>query len=169
MLDKKCEYSGDILEASIEKIEFLLKKDYGISKRSVAILAIQEDEEILALIKTGEPENFARIVEIIDHTKSQYDSPLSYIISIRRQEEASRITTKSVEQTSQIKLTFKEKLSRAMIRPITGLPLLVLILYYGLYKFVGEFGAGTVVDFIETDIFEKIIRHAFIKNTIAWS
>lgn len=171
MLDQKCEYSGDILESSIEKIESLLKKDYGISKRSVAILALQEDEEIADLIKTGEPENFVRIKEIIDHTKSHYDSPLSYIISIRRQEEASRITSKSVEQISQVKLTFKEKLSRAMIRPLTGIPLLVLILYYGLYKFVGEFGAGTVVDFIETDIFENNINPIVVRlltSIIPW-
>ena len=33
-----------------------------------------------------------------------------------------------------------------------------MILYYGIYKFVGEFGAGTVVDFIETDIFENNIN-----------
>ncbi|MDO8734079.1 MAG: nucleoside recognition domain-containing protein [Elusimicrobiota bacterium] len=160
---QKCEYSGDILEASIEKIESLLKSDYGISKRSVAILAIQEDEEILVLIKTGEPENFVRIKEIIDHTKSHYASPLSYIISIRRQEEASRIAGRSVEQMSGTKLTLNEKLSRAMIKPLTGIPFLVLILYYGLYKFVGEFGAGTVVDFIETDIFEKIINPVMVR------
>lgn len=172
MLYQKCEYHGDILEASIEKIESLLKKDYGISKRSVAILVIQEDEEIVELIKTGEPESFIRIKEIIDHTKSHYNSPLSYIISIRRQEEASRIATKSVEQTSQIKLTFKEKLSRAMIRPLTGIPILALILYYGLYKFVGEFGAGTVVDFIETDIFENKINPLMVRlftSIIPWS
>src|SRR3989338_6458064 len=45
-----------------------------------------------------------------------------------------------------------------MIILFSGVPILLLILYYGIYKFVGEFGAGTVVDFIETDIFEKNIN-----------
>src|SRR3989338_9809406 len=55
-------------------------------------------------------------------------------------------------------MSFRERLSRIMINPFTGVPILLLILYYGLYKFVGEFGAGTMVDFIETDIFEKILN-----------
>ena len=45
-----------------------------------------------------------------------------------------------------------------MMNPFTGTPILILILYWGIYKFVGEFGAGTVVDFIERDIFEKNIN-----------
>ena len=40
-----------------------------------------------------------------------------------------------------------------MIHPLTGVPFLLLVLYFGLYKFVGQFGAGTVVDFIEGEYF----------------
>jgi ferrous iron transport protein B len=41
-----------------------------------------------------------------------------------------------------------------MISPWTGIPILLLILYYGIYWFVGDFGAGTLVDFLEGTIFE---------------
>jgi ferrous iron transport protein B len=41
-----------------------------------------------------------------------------------------------------------------MMNPWTGIPLLLLVLYFGLYKFVGGFGAGTVVDFLESTIFD---------------
>jgi ferrous iron transport protein B len=41
-------------------------------------------------------------------------------------------------------------------------PLLLLVLYFGLYKFVGDFGAGTVVDFFEGTIFEGQINPWFI-------
>lgn len=163
MLDHKCEHSGDIFEASLEKIELLLKKDYGISKRSMALLMLQEDENILEMVKADEPDSFVQIWAIIDHVKSHFDEPLSYIISIRRQEEASRIVSRSVEHLEEIKLSFREKLSRAMINPLTGIPILLLILYYGLYKFVGEFGAGTVVDFIETNIFENNINPFIVR------
>src|SRR3989338_8563562 len=77
---------------------------------------------------------------------------------MRRQEEASRIVSSTIEHLPKPGLPFKEKLSRIMINPVTGIPILLLVLYYGVYKFVGEFGAGTVVDFIETDIFEKNIN-----------
>lgn len=157
-MPEEFEDKGDILEISLEKIESLLKRDYGISGRSIGLLLLQEDEEIAALVKSREPENYKFIVEIINHTKGHYHEPLSYIISQRRQEEASSIVSRAIEHSPKTGLPFKEKLSRVMINPITGIPILLVILYYGIYKFVGEFGAGIVVDFIEADIFEKIIN-----------
>lgn len=149
---------GDILETALEKIESLLKDDHGLSKRAIGLLLLQEDSEIMRLVKSSQPEAWIDIERIVSQTKARYSDPLSYIITLRRQEEASRIVKEAVEHLPQTNLSFKERLSRIMINPLTGTPLLLLILYYGLYKFVGEFGAGTVVDFIETDIFEKNIN-----------
>ncbi len=61
---------------------------------------------------------------------------------------------KSVKIFSRVVKRIKKprKLSRfdkMLISPITGIPILALVIYLGLYKFVGEFGAGTVVDFFE--------------------
>ncbi len=153
-MSETCKYVGDILENSLEKIENLLKADYGISRRSIGLLLLQEDEEIISLIKSNEPESFDQIMEILNHAKMHFHEPLSYIISLARQEEANSIVSRAIEHSPSTGLPFKEKLSRVMINPITGIPILLVILYYGIYKFVGEFGAGTVVDFIETDIFE---------------
>lgn len=36
----------------------------------------------------------------------------------------------------------------------TAIPLAALVLYLGVYEFVGSFGAGTLVDWIETDLYE---------------
>ena len=119
---------------------------------------LQEDKEVISLVTSGEPDVWSRIKEIIEQAKSHYAGPLAYIIAIRRQEEASRITKEAVEHSPSAKMPFRERLSRIMINPVTGLPILLLILYWGIYKFVGEFGAGTVVDFIETDMFEKIFN-----------
>ncbi len=149
---------GDILEVALEKIESLLKNDYGISKRAIGLLLLQEDGEIASLVKAKQPDAWVKIEEIVKETRARYSDPLSYIITLRRQEEASRIVKEAVEHLPHAKLSFKENLSRIMINPLTGMPLLLLILYYGLYKFVGTFGAGTVVNFIERDIFEKNIN-----------
>ncbi len=149
---------GDILETSLEKIENLLKEDYGISKRSIGLLLLQEDEEIIQLVKSNEIENFARIMEIINHAKAHYSEPISYIISLQRQEEASYIISANIEHLPGGKVSFKEKLSRVMINPLTGMPIMLLVLYYGIYEFVGKFGAGVLVDFIEKGIFEKNVN-----------
>ncbi len=158
MSELKSREGADILEVSLRKIELLLEVNYGISNRSVALLLLQEDSEIISLVKSSEPQNFNQIMDIVNFTKTHYHDPLAYIISLQRQEEASRIISRAIEHLPDVKFTFREKLSRIMINPLTGVPLLLLVLYYGIYKFVGEFGAGTVVDFIETDIFEKVIN-----------
>lgn len=166
-----CKYVGDVLENSLGRIENLLKADYGISKRSIGLLVLQDDEEIISLVKFKDPQSLDQIMEVVNHAKTYFHDPLSYIISLARQEEANSIVSRAIEYFPGTGLPFKEKLSRVMINPVTGIPILLLILYYGIYKFVGEFGAGTVVDFIETDIFESHINpwitHIF-SSIIPW-
>lgn len=48
------------------------------------------------------------------------------------------------------------KIDKILISPLTGPLVLALVLYFGLYKFVGCFGAGTVVDILEGG-FEKYV------------
>ena len=49
------------------------------------------------------------------------------------------------------------------MNPIAGFPLLFLILYFGLYKFVGVFGAGTVVGYIEETIYDSHLNPLLVK------
>lgn len=160
MREQKSKYLGDdILEISLEKIESLLKADYYISKRAIGLLLLQEDRWVIALVKEKEaPDVYNQVEAIVTDTKLHYHQPLSYVISLRRQEESSRIIRGAIEHLPQAKMPFRERLSQVMMNPFTGMPILILILYWGIYKFVGEFGAGTLVDFIETDIFEKNIN-----------
>ena len=159
MYGTKDKTTGDFLEISLKKIETLLQGDYNLSRRAVALLLLQEDVELTSLAVTTEsPEISAKITEILIQTKAHYHDPLTYLIALRRQEEVNRILKETVEYRPGTKLPPREQLSRIMTNPVTGTPLLLLILYFGLYKFVGGFGAGTLVDFIEIDIFAKIIN-----------
>jgi ferrous iron transport protein B len=47
-----------------------------------------------------------------------------------------------------------------LIRPITGVPALLVVLFVGLYLFVGKFGGGTVVDWIEGTVFARWVTPA---------
>lgn len=154
---------GDELEISLEKIEGLLKGEYGFSKRSIGLLVLQEDDEIISLVRSNEPENIRHIMKIAADIKGHYTEPLSYIIPVQRQAEASRIVSSGVKHLPAAKLPFKEKLSRVMINPVTGVPILLVILYYGIYEFVGRFGAGVLVDLIEKRIFEEQINPLMIR------
>ena len=55
----------------------------------------------------------------------------------------------------------QEALSRATRSPLTGLPILALVLY-AMYLFVGVFGAQTLVGFFEDGVFGRAINPAAI-------
>jgi len=163
--------TGDVLEASLEKIEALLTRDYGISGRAIGLLLLQDDDEMASRVEAEEPGAWTQIKGIVAETKARYSDPLSYIIAMRRQEEASRISRTAVEHPLHAEESLKDRLSRIMINPLTGTPLLLLILYYGVYKFVGGFGAGTVVNYMEGHIFEGHVTPwvtRFFTRLIPW-
>lgn len=173
MNGKRLTYPGPVeysIEIALEKIEGLLKKGYGLSKRSVGLLLLKEEQEIKDLVKENEPEIIPKIEEITEQIKGHYVNPIEYEVALRQKEEASRIVSRVVRLKKE-RISFVERLSRLTMNPITGLPILFFVLYWGLYKFVGDFGAGTVVDFIEGTIFEGYINPFITKifaHIIPW-
>lgn len=145
---------SDEIENNIAKISGLLKKDYSISKKTIASLVLQNDNDVLDMIK--KEGDFNKIKTLSDKAAS---SQMGYKISHERQEKARDIIAERlILDENRKRGVWRERLSQIMIHPIFGLPILAAVLWFGLYKFVGEFGAGTMVNFIETNIFENIIN-----------
>lgn len=167
------DYRGPVeysIEIAIEKIENLLKEDYSISGRSMALLLLQQDQEMLEFVKEKDPTTSGEIEAIIKEARTHYVNPINYELALERQNEVREIISKVVRQKKET-VSLRERLSRLTMNPITGIPILLFVLYWGLYKFVGDFGAGTVVDFLEGTIFEKHLNPFIIKifnNIIPW-
>jgi ferrous iron transport protein B len=70
--------------------------------------------------------------------------------------------TERVRRVSTLSLAYvQEALARATRRPVTGLPILAVVLY-ALYLFVGVFGAQTLVKLLEDGVFGQGINPAAI-------
>lgn len=149
---KKIGYD-DPIEIYLSRLEAQIIGDYKISRRSVAMLLLQEDGQMLALVRGKEGDRANEILRIIREAKTHYAHPLSYIISQCRQKEAGRISSAVMNFKEGRRITIRERLSKIMMNPFTGAPILLIVLYYGLYKFVGTFGAGILVDFLEDKVF----------------
>jgi len=141
------------IENSLLEIARHLKSDYVLSKRAVALLLLQEDEDMLGKVQAAEGSSFLKIIDIINRVKQHYEQPLNYVIALTRQQKVQEITGRRVYQQEQKSRNLAEIMSRLTMRPLTGLPILLLVLYFGLYQFVGVFGAGTLVDLLEENIF----------------
>ncbi len=162
---------NEILESAVSKITPLIKGKYPISKRSLALMLLQDDEDVEKIISEKESDNCENIHSIVTETTLKFRQPLNYLIKLKLQKESTGLVSEILTETEDIKIGWREKISRAMINPLTGIPILLLILYFGLYQFVGVFGAGDLVDLVESTIFGEWINPVitqFVVNSIPY-
>ena len=148
---------GSALDRTVTQIEGLLTGQYVLSKRAIALLLLQDDEQIRDLVKARDAQAYEQIGRIAGAARQSYSDPLDYVIALRRQQKINELLLGVIEPTGARKSSLTETLSRWTMHPATGIPILLLVLYLGLYKFVGQFGAGTVVDFLESHLFDNHI------------
>ena len=144
---------GDVIEEAVEQLSALLPDQGFISKRMLSLLLLLEDQEVTELMQKMLGEKIFAVKQIVNNAKTRLDEPPDYLITLKRQEETRALLQEIVAYPALDKKGFKETLSQITMNPWSGPVILLLVLYYGLYKFVGDFGAGTLVNFIETSHF----------------
>lgn len=160
------------IEKYINLISKELKSDYNVSKRSIALFLLQDDQEMKKLVSDEEKNNYKKIITVLQDISEKSDEDISYLISKERQDLSNDIVLKSVRiKESKTSRTY-EVINSLVINPLTGVPILILVLYFVFYKFVGGFGAGTLVDFIEGELFDEYLipkTKFFFEAIIPWS
>ncbi len=128
-------------------------------------------------VEKNDFEKFQRLAEI---ASEKAGIPLPYLFTLKRQELVNEIVEQIMEiqdkekeikeqKTGQKAKTEKRKKARKKVllaenidsvltHPLLGIPVLLLVLYFGLYRFVGVFAAGTLVDFLENTVFGEHIN-----------
>jgi ferrous iron transport protein B len=159
------------LEKDIEDITTLLKGDYILSRKALAILLLQRDEEVAELVQRTEGEGYETIAKLVKGIIFAHRESFHLDLSMERKGIVKGVMAGVLTIPAERRVTFGERLSRWSVRPLTGIPLLLIVLYFGLYKFVGDFGAGTLVDFLEKGVFEEHFNPwitGIVKGIIPW-
>jgi ferrous iron transport protein B len=159
------------LEIDIDSVAQLIHGEYPLSKKSLALLLLQRDEEVTRLITEREGNGFAAIADMVREKTFERRESFHLDLSMERKGIVKALLAGVFNLPDKRVVTFNERLSRWAVRPVTGIPLLLVVLYYGLYKFVGDFGAGTLVDFLEGTLFEQHFNPwvtGLIKGVIPW-
>ncbi len=164
-------YTGS-MEIAVESIARVLPASLPshISKRMYALFVLADDEEISADIRTRDPVASAQIHAVAGTLQSLSSQPLAYMIAVQQKQVTQQLIERVMTSTD-VRPGFKEWLSRLMMNPVTGLPILLLVLYWGFYRFVGGFGAGTVVNFLEGTVFGQHVNPmltAFFTRVLPW-
>ncbi|MDA8413392.1 MAG: ferrous iron transport protein B [Desulfobacteraceae bacterium] len=156
-----------LLEQDIAQVTQHMSGSYIMSPKSLALLLLQQDEEVTALFKEWDRDGYAALAEKVRQITFERRESFHLDLSLERKDIVRKLIKDVVVAPEKRVVTLGERISTLAVRPLTGVPLLLIVLYFGLYKFVGEFGAGTVVDLLEKQLFEArfnpwittVIRH----------
>lgn len=156
-------YYGDELEIAIAKVQNSLSASYSISKRAISVLLLEDDQDVLNLVKNNESD-FNNVESVLKEESSKFSENIKYLTKLRLSDYAQffkkTYTTIDLVAKAEINIDKKEKLSRIMIHPVYGLIILACVLFFGLYLFVGVLGAGYLVDLLENVVFGQYINPA---------
>jgi len=115
-------------------------------------------------------EKFQKLAKI---ASAKAGVPLPYLFTLKRQElvngiveQVMEVQEKETDQETKTekkkrdtkKILLAENIDSVLTHPLLGIPVLFLVLYFGLYLFVGVFAAGTLVDFLENTVFGEHIN-----------
>ncbi|MBI4835564.1 MAG: ferrous iron transport protein B [Planctomycetes bacterium] len=150
-----------LIEAAINRLISLFP-DSNISRRFLALMFLSGDDSIIEhLCSAFSPEQIREMENIRDETARHFGQPLSYIINQARLKRIEEIVTEVEKHEIKQKLTFATSLGKLMMHPFWGIFMLLFVLWL-IYEIVGVFGAGTMVNFLEKNVFGEYVNPAVI-------
>ena len=144
---------GNGVGQAIRNIRMRLSGTYGADRTAISSLFLQGDPEVGQLVTDTESDKGegARVASAL--ATSGFGAPAPYRVATERQRVASGLLLGLVDQRATANHRRVDAVGRALSRPLVGIPVLLLILYVGLYQFVGLFGGRTVVGWLENSLF----------------
>lgn len=150
-------YTPEVEEA-ISRVQECIQGSYRVSRRALAVLLLQGDREVEARVQQEEPDQGKGVLEVSRAARAASDDTLDTVITLRRRDIAAGIASEVMTLPEKHRVSFGDRLSRMCVSPITGPPILLAVLWLGLYQFVGVFGGGTLVEWFEGHLFDKHIN-----------
>jgi len=144
----------EVVEEAIARIASHLPQT-ALNPRALAVMLLAGDDELLARFELP-PEARTAIQDIRQEAEAQLGQALAYVLNRQRLAAADAIL-EAVVQRRPVRRPLSERVGRWTAHPIVGWPILALVLYL-VYLFVGVFGAGTLVDLLETRLFGELIN-----------
>jgi ferrous iron transport protein B len=148
----RVEYPADI-EAAVARLEALLPATH-LARRGLALMLLAGDDTLLPWVRDR---TTAGTVEAIDRVRREIASvlhePPSVVINRHRLRAVDVLLHAVESRPAQHRAgSLLDRIGHWSMHPAWGLPVLIAVLW-GMYEFVGVFGAGRLVDLLETKLF----------------
>ncbi len=146
-------YANGVGQA-LQTLRARLAGEYRVDRTAVAALVLQGDAHAEKMLERAEPDGGRAALAMAQDLGARFDAPAAYRIAVERQRTAEALLHDVVSAPVRLRRSLREQLGHALIRPATGVPALLLVLF-GLYVFVGRLGGGTLVDWLERTVFAR--------------
>ncbi|OGC07208.1 ferrous iron transport protein B [candidate division WOR-1 bacterium RIFCSPLOWO2_02_FULL_46_20] len=156
---------GEKIEHAVADIGKLLP-GFFVSGRAISLMFLSYDLSIeLWLVERFGQEVLTKAQAIRQELQANFARKLNQIIGEIRQREVVRLV-KRVLTTKPVAMLFMQRLGNITMRPLTGIPILLFILYL-MYKFVGELAAQLGVNYLEEVVFGTYLN-PWASGVVAW-
>jgi len=156
----KIEYNSIIEEAFVkinDELPPFLKNNRAVAVRLLS--SEIEEEGIYKFIGEG---TLVKIKEIKNSWQNKFSKSLEVIFLEEKTSIVEKIIDEVMNFSKPLGKVFQDSVGKLTLKPITGIFILLFVLFI-MYKFVGQFAAGTMVDFFEEEVFGEYINPFFIK------
>ena len=143
----------EAIEAAVAEVEPLMPAG-GIGARALAIMALVGDDSLrVHLAAALAPAALARLEEARRRLAGRYPESLRFVVARQRLAAVDRLHDEVMSRGARSTASgWARRLGAWSTHPVLGLPILLLVLLAA-YEFVGVFGAGAAVDFLEHAVF----------------
>ncbi|MCC6503144.1 MAG: ferrous iron transporter B, partial [Deltaproteobacteria bacterium] len=147
----------DAIEEGITRLAELIPKS-RISSRSIAIMILSGDTTLGPWMGASfNDEEIKKIDDIRASVQARFPEPVGYLINKARLKKVDSIVSQVVKQEPVGKGRLATFLGSVTMHPLWGIPVLLFVLAF-MYEFVGVFGAGVAVDFLEESVFGAYVN-----------
>lgn len=148
----------EAIEGGVRDITALLP-EANISRRALALMVLAGDESLTGWLHANlQDQVIAEINKILQGVQSKFHNSLNHVINSMRLKKADEILSRVMSRNEAGKQsTLAHHLGRWSMHPVYGFPVLIAVLYL-VYQFVGVFGAGTAVNFLEKTVFGNYLN-----------
>jgi len=159
------------IEAGIAEVQPMMPRG-GIGPRALALMALVGDESLRVHLAGHLSEAELVRLEAARRTlASRYPESLRFVVARQRLAAVDRLHDAVVTRGGASAASgFGRKLGTWSTHPLWGLPILAGVLWAA-YEFVGVLGAGTLVDFLEEDVFGAFVvpwTERLVRLVVPW-
>ncbi len=142
-----------------------------VAPRALALAWLSGDREVEAWIAEHLPDDVReQLVSHRDAAQMTLTDPLPAVIARTRRERAQQLAAHCLPaaESAADSPRWAARIGALAVHPLWGWPFLLAVLF-AIYEFVGVFGAGTLVGWLEENLFGEYVNPWVIGHVAAWS